>query len=142
MRYHPCCDERNYITTVRKKGNKIFSGVAKLFPSRVPLFLGPEAKFGNVPTNLPLPLDLCGALCGAPYGSKTYIFCMNFSFFSQKCSPPEWCFLGMNLRHVLRVRQKGVQQSLRLQSHVRMEVKGCKDHQVQLLTLCRTKSCD
>ena len=108
VRYHlPCCDERNYITTVRKKGNKIFFGVAKLFLSRVPLFLGPEAKVGHLHTNLHLPLNFCGVPCGAPYGSKTYSYLLyDFFFFQSKVFTTRMVFSWHELRNALCVQQK------------------------------------
>lgn len=57
----------------------------KLLLSRVPLFFGPEAKVGNVHTELHFLLDLHGAQCGAPYDfNSTVIFCMNSPLFQSK----------------------------------------------------------
>lgn len=93
-----------------------FSGVAKMFPSRFPLFLGPEGKVVNVHTNLHLNVDLHGALYGTLDGFKTYSYLLcEFLFFQSKYWLPGWCFLSTKLRNVSCVQQRGMQQSLRLQ---------------------------
>lgn len=48
-------------------------------------------------------------------------------YFNQKCSPSEWCFLGMQPRNASCVQQKSMQNSLRLQRLLEFVGTLCKD---------------